>query len=99
MMLRPRRRWSTPLGSFVSSYPSDRLVADLAGIGEPVTIAAVYSWVAGRSVPRPTRAIAIVRLSGGRLTLDDVYSHRTAVDTRKEDADVAVAGSKGRMAR
>jgi len=39
-----------------------------------VTIGCVYGWVAG-TAPRPERARALVELSDGRLSLDDVYEH------------------------
>jgi len=44
-----------------------------------VTANAVYEWLRGRA-PRPERARALVRLSRGRITLDDIYDH---VETMK----------------
>ncbi|MCK4415117.1 MAG: hypothetical protein KAY32_16415, partial [Candidatus Eisenbacteria sp.] len=39
---------------------------------------AVYQWLQGRA-PRPSRAMALVRLSGGRLTLESIYQHSREV--------------------
>ena len=44
-----------------------------------VTANAVYEWLRGRA-PRPERARALVRLSRGRITLNDIYDH---VETMK----------------
>jgi hypothetical protein len=39
-----------------------------------VTNQAVYEWLQGHP-PRPARAMALVDLSGGRLTLEAIYEH------------------------
>ncbi|MDH4038445.1 MAG: hypothetical protein OEV86_13300 [Candidatus Krumholzibacteria bacterium] len=52
-----------------------RIVAALAH--DPnlrVTNQAVYEWLQGHA-PHPTRALALVEMSGGRLTLNAIYEH------------------------
>ncbi len=73
------RRWRTPLGSFISEYGVSRLTRDLAAAGQPVTRCAIYHWIGGTHVPRLERAVAIARLSQGRLTLGDIYRQRDVV--------------------
>jgi hypothetical protein len=43
-----------------------------------VTNQAVYEWLQGHA-PRPARALALVELSGGRLTLEAIYAHCRAM--------------------
>jgi len=72
-------RWQTPFGRWIADYTVPRLVSDLQG--DPaisVTRWAVYAWLAGHP-PRPARAEALVRLSNGRLTLEDIYRHADQV--------------------
>jgi hypothetical protein len=54
----------------------------------------VYSWVAGIRSPRPPLARAIVRTSGGALTLNDVYGHRE--QTSRGGLDRGVFGRETR---
>ncbi len=77
------RSWRTPLGSFVEEYGIARLTADLAAAGQPVTRTAVYNWLAGTHLPRPERALAISELSGGRVSVADVYRQRDVVRDRE----------------
>ncbi|HKQ59271.1 MAG TPA: hypothetical protein VJY35_15520 [Candidatus Eisenbacteria bacterium] len=56
-----------------------RLVQDLSSRGVPVTDHAIYMWVAGRRAPRVPAATAMVELSGGTLTFDDIYRHSKLV--------------------
>lgn len=74
-------RWETPFGRWVGDYGVPRLVSDLRS--DPylsVTPRAVYAWLEGHP-PQPARAMALVRLSEGRITLEDVYRH--AEDLRR----------------
>ncbi len=73
------RSWRTPLGSFIGEYGVDRLTADLAAAGQPVTRTAVYNWIGGRHAPRPDCAVQITRLSEGRVSLADIYLQRDVV--------------------
>lgn len=82
MALRIRRRWSTPFGSFVSAFGVRRLTLKLGERGQPVTPKAVHEWLAGRSAPTPARAVEIVTLSAGSVTLMDVYQHRETIRSR-----------------
>lgn len=68
-------RWETEFGRWVSEFGVPRIVAALARDPElQVTKNAVYQWLRGRA-PRPDRAMALVELSGGRLTLDAIFDH------------------------
>jgi hypothetical protein len=78
-MHREPRRWRTHFGSWVRAYTVPRLTRELQGLGHPVTPHAVYGWLSGRIAPHPDRALAITRLSGGRLSVADIYRHREAV--------------------
>jgi len=72
--------WRTRFGSWVHSYTVPRLLRSLeAAEGFRLTRATVYHWVTGRSAPQPLRACALVRLSRGAVTLDDVFRHRLEV--------------------
>lgn len=57
-----------------------RLVGQLGLAGQGITRHAVHAWVSGRAVPRYEKAAAIVALSRGRLSLADVYSHRSLIN-------------------
>ena len=78
-MHRDARRWSTPFGKWVSAYTVRRLIADLGERGVGVTLHAPYDWLSGRTRPRPSRAVAIADLSGGRITLDEIYRQRAEI--------------------
>jgi hypothetical protein len=86
-MKRAAGRWRTTFGSWVGSVGVTRVVIDLRASGHPVTPGAVYHWVAGRAIPTLPLAGALVRLSEGRVSLDDILQHR------REAVD---AGSGGR---
>lgn len=85
MMSRPGR-WQTRFGRWVSARGVTHIVGDLGRIGVPVTSHAVYNWIAGSSLPHPTRAIALVRISNGALSLDDVYGHIPEVRALRDTA-------------
>lgn len=78
-------RWNTRFGRWVSRYRVSRLTVDLAARGVPVTPHAVYDWIAARRAPRPTCAAAIVEISGGKLSFDDIYRHRAEIAARLSD--------------
>ncbi len=68
-------RWETEFGRWVGDFGVSRIVEALAH--DPnlrVTNQAVYEWLQGHA-PRPARAMALVELSGGRLTLEAIYGH------------------------
>lgn len=80
-------RWDTPFGRWVHETGVSRIVAALGRDPDlRVTTNAVYEWVAGRNAPTTDRGIALVRMSGGRLTLDAVYQHRHQVSTHAGQA-------------
>ncbi len=68
-------RWQTEFGRWVADFGVPRIVAGLAHDPDlRVTNQAVYEWLQGHP-PRPARAMALVELSGGRLTLEAIYEH------------------------
>jgi len=68
-------RWETDFGRWVADFGVPQIVRALADDPElRVTNQAVYEWLQGHP-PRPARAMALVELSGGRLTLDAIYGH------------------------
>lgn len=83
-MVRRVRRWNTSLGSFVREYTMGRLISSLGGRGVRVTPHAVYSWVSGRSAPRPNTARALVLVSRGRIRFDDLYGRSSRASGKVE---------------
>ena len=76
-------RWQTEFGRWVSGFGVPRIVARLAHDPDlRVTNQAVYEWLQGHA-PRPTRAMALVEMSGGRLTLEAVYEHGRQIRSRE----------------
>jgi hypothetical protein len=72
-------RWETDFGRWVSDYGVSRIVSALAP--DPalrITNQTVYEWLQGHA-PQPSRAMALVRLSGGQLTLEAIYEHSREV--------------------
>ena len=68
-------RWGTAFGRWVSDVGVSRIVSALGHDPDlRVTNKAVYEWLRGHA-PRPSRAAALVELSGGRLTLEAIYDH------------------------
>ena len=68
-------RWQTEFGRWVADFGVPRIVAGLAH--DPslrITNQTVYEWLQGHA-PHPARAMALVEMSGGRLTLDAIYQH------------------------
>jgi hypothetical protein len=82
-------RWETDFGRWVSDFGVSRIVTALAH--DPalrVTNQAVYEWLQGHA-PHPSRAMALVEISGGRLSLESIYRHCREVQrphtTRRDD--------------
>ncbi len=68
-------RWDTEFGRWVGNFGVSRIVAALARDPDLcVTNQAVYAWLQGHA-PHYTRAMALVEISQGRLTLDAIYQH------------------------
>jgi hypothetical protein len=68
-------RWETEFGRWVGEFGVPRIVTALARDPDlRVTNQAVYEWLQGHA-PRPARAMALVELSAGRLTLEAIYQH------------------------
>jgi hypothetical protein len=75
-MLREPSRWQTHFGRWVTDTTPTRIVEQLRAAGTPVTPKAVYMWVSGDRLPRPEVALSLVEISGGTLSIADVYLHR-----------------------
>ncbi|MBK8164654.1 MAG: hypothetical protein IPK64_01695 [bacterium] len=79
-------RWQTEFGRWVADFGVPRIVARLAH--DPnlrVTNQAVYEWLQGHA-PQPARAMALVEMSQGRLTLDAIYQHGRQMKHSDSDA-------------
>lgn len=76
---RAPRRWQTQFGQWISDVGVSRIVATLAPDPDlRITNQTVYEWLQGHP-PHPSRAIALVAMSDGRLTLDAIYQHSREV--------------------
>lgn len=75
-MKRLPHRWSTRFGKWVDAVTVTKVVVDLRTEGHPVTRGSVYHWIAGRAAPTLPLAGALVRISRGCVTLDDILAHR-----------------------
>ena len=78
-------RWQTEFGRWVADFGVPRIVAGLSN--DPnlrVTNQAVYEWIQGHA-PHPARAMALVEMSQGRLTLEAIYQHGQQM--RQSDGD------------
>lgn len=72
-------RWNTDFGRWVSDVGVSQIVIALAHDPDlKVTNDAVYEWLRGHA-PQPRRAMALVAMSEGRLTLDAIYRHASQV--------------------
>lgn len=72
-------RWETDFGRWVGDFGVPRIVAALAHDPDlRITNQTVYEWLQGHA-PHPTRALALVEMSGGRLSLEAIYRHRQEV--------------------
>jgi len=81
-------RWETDFGRWVADFGVPQIVKALARDPDlRVTNQAVYEWLQGHP-PRPARAIALVELSGGRLTLEAIYKHAREIRQLQDPADL-----------
>jgi len=72
-------RRSTRFGRFVDSYGTARLAEKL-----DVTRSAVQKWLAGASSPSHELRLRLVAIGRGRITFDDIESHREEVRDARE---------------
>ena len=80
-------RWETEFGQWISDFGVSRIVSALARDPDlRITNQTVYEWLQGHA-PRPARAVALVELSGGRLTLDAIYQHSREVQESSGPAE------------
>ena len=75
-MMREPTRWQSHIGQWVTEIGAHSLADQLASAGTPVTADAVYKWVSGRAIPRAEVVFNLIELSGGRLTITDIYAPR-----------------------
>jgi hypothetical protein len=95
-VVKRRVYWSTKFGRWVERQSVARVARGLEGVGFIVTRGAVYEWLRGASRPRPDHADALVRVSGGAITLRDVYDHRAKVLERVRSSTGGVGeGAEG----
>lgn len=88
-------RWETEFGRWVSDFGVSSTVKALAHDPDlRVTNQAVYEWLQGYA-PRPARAMALVELSGGRLSLEAIYQHGREI--RRSSSPVAPEDDVGRQ--
>jgi hypothetical protein len=88
-------RWETEFGRWVGDFGAPRIVKALARDPDlRVTNQAVYEWLQGHA-PRPARAMALVELSGGRLTLEAIYEHGREI--RRSSSQAAPENDIGRQ--
>jgi len=79
-------RWETDFGRWVADFGVPQIVKALARDPElRVTNQAVYEWLQGHP-PRPARAMALVKLSGGQLTLEAIYEHSREIRQSQDAA-------------
>jgi hypothetical protein len=97
-MRRCVERWRTPLGRFVGEFGVARLTAAFAARGDPISGRLAYAWLAGAVMPRPERALALVALSRGRLTMAEVFGQRAAI-LRRAGQRVAILRQSGSGSR
>jgi hypothetical protein len=67
-------RPETRLSRWIERRGASNVARGLSSIGVAVTPRAVYSWMYGQARPRPTHAGALVRLSRGELSLEQIYA-------------------------
>lgn len=82
---RDPNRWQTEFGRWVADFGVPRIVAGLAH--DPalrVTNQTVYEWLQGHA-PQPARAMALVEMSQGRLTLEAIYEHSRQIKQSEGD--------------
>jgi len=79
VMKRMNERWKTKLGRWMDGFGVTKLAHELRARGEPVHKSAIYHWISGETIPRPSAGRLIVEISGGELALEDVYRHRDEV--------------------
>ncbi len=79
-------RWSTTFGRVVGDFGVSRLAQAMSErLSYAITNTSVYDWVAGRRFPRPIHVEAIVQVTGGRITADDIYRHHREVGSSAGD--------------
>jgi len=92
-------RWKTEFGQWIAEVGVVGIVSALAHDPDlRITKHSVYMWLGGRA-PRAARAMALVKLSRGRLTLDAIYDHCREVRRTTPGPRKRAAASSDRYAR
>lgn len=76
--MRHRSRTRTRFSAWVGEVTVGGVV-DAMHAFTPIGPKCVYSWLSGQTEPRLTTATYIVRVSGGKVTLEDIVQHRLTV--------------------
>jgi hypothetical protein len=79
-------RWDTDFGRWIDEFGGVSAVVAALGRDPELSVSqnTVYEWLRGHA-PHPTRAYALVEISGGRLTLDDIYSQPRQIQQASRD--------------
>lgn len=78
------KRWTTNFGRWIKDFGVQNLVFQLRAMDHSVTPACIYLWIAGTCAPRADKAMEIVRIAGGELTLADVFNHQEEMKTNEQ---------------
>ena len=90
-MRRIESRWRTRLGRWVASVGVEHVAREV-GVnlyGQPLHVSTVYQWVSATRVPRLPHAVAVARLSAGKLTVADILDHREQMQRRRQTTSTA----------
>lgn len=74
---------STKFGAWVVCFTVPQLSREMLKRGHEISVSGIYYWLRGDTVPRPDKAQALVAISAGMLTMEDIYSHVHAMRVRK----------------
>jgi len=67
----------TKFAAWIKGYGVSKLVAEMRKRGAYIAIthSAAYQWLRQEHEPRPKKQRALVEISGGAITLDDIAAH------------------------
>lgn len=86
---------STKFERWVREFGVARLSSALRSEG-PATEAspsAIYQWIYAETEPRSAKALAMVKISRGKIKLQDIYRHIEVARDRRAKAQAAQAAS------
>lgn len=79
-MKRKPELYRTKFGKFIRARTVRVIVKQLSVRGVTITPHAVYNWVSGLATPSTPVARALTRMSGGKITLEDMQRHRETIE-------------------